>query len=308
MITRSATAPVLLIIFNRPDTTRRVLQAIRRASPTRLFVAADGPRAGNPADRELCSRTLDVVREGISWKCDVQYLVQDRNLGCGRGPAEAISWFFENVEEGIILEDDCLPIDAFFPFCTSLLTRYKDEPRVAHIAGFNCQFGRKRGTASYYFSRVFHCWGWASWRRAWKGFDLEMKDYELFLREKRLENLFPRRTIRDFWKGNFDQAAHGDGSIWDYQWVYKNLKEGSLAIVPNGNMIENIGFGATATHTAETQDRMPRVSNDMPVALTHPSLIAPDLAADDFEYRNHMKLGTWHATKQLAKRVLSKRG
>ena len=122
----STTAPVLLIIFNRPETTRKVLEAIGRAAPSRLFVAADGPRSGSPTDKELCSQALEAVQKGISWKCEVQYKVQEKNLGCGMAPAVAISWFFENVEEGIILEDDCLPADAFFPFCTSLLDRYQE--------------------------------------------------------------------------------------------------------------------------------------------------------------------------------------
>ena len=301
----STTAPVLLIIFNRPETTRKVLEAIGRAAPSRLFVAADGPRSGSPTDKELCSQALEAVQKGISWKCEVQYKVQEKNLGCGMAPAVAISWFFENVEEGIILEDDCLPADAFFPFCTSLLDRYRNEPRVAHIGGFNCQFGRKRGDASYYFSRIFHCWGWASWRRAWNGFDFQMKDYQAFLAEKGLENLFPRRSIKDFWKGNFDDAAYGDGSIWDYQWVYKNLKEGRLAIAPNWNMIENIGFGADASHTSSKRGRMPCVTSDISQELTHPHFVLPNRAADEFTYRSQMKLGRWHSMKQQIKRIIA---
>ena len=298
------TAPVLLIVFNRPETTSRVLEAIRRAEPGKLFVAADGPRAGNAADEELCSRTIETVRRGISWTCDVHYQIRKDNLGCGKGPAAAISWFFENVEEGIILEDDCVPSDAFFPFCTDLLARYRNEPRVAHIGGFNCQFGRRRGSASYYFSRIFHCWGWASWKRAWSGFDFEMKDYQAFLAARALESLFPRRVVRDFWKENFEEAARGDGSIWDYQWVYKNFKEGSLAIVPNWNMVENIGFGQAATHTAVKKNRMPRVAEGNPCELVHPLFMIPDQLADEFTYRDHMKMGTWHEIKQVIKRLL----
>ena len=301
---RSAIAPVLLIVFNRPETTLRVLEAVGRARPRRLFVAADGPRHDHPLDKEQCRRTLQAVRDGIHWKCDVEYVVRDRNLGCGRAPASAISWFFQKVEEGIILEDDCVPVDQFFSFCSSLLEKYRKESRVAHIGGFNCQFGRRRGNASYYFSRIFHCWGWASWRRAWSGFDFEMKDYQAFLAEKGLDNLFPRRAIRDFWKENLDQAANGDGSIWDYQWVYKNLKENSLAIVPNWNMVENIGFGEWATHTAAKRDRMPGIPSDIPSELTHPRFIIPDHAADEYTYRRHMKMGMWHETKQVIKRVL----
>jgi hypothetical protein len=301
----STTAPVLLVVFNRPETTRLVLEAVARAAPRRLFVAADGPREERPSDKELCPKVLEVIRQGIGWKCDVEYLVGERNMGCGRAPAAAISWFFENVDEGIILEDDCLPAAEFFPFCTSLLARYRNEPRVAQIGGYNCQFGRKRGDASYYFSRVFHCWGWASWRRAWAGFDFEMKDYDDFLSERVLERLFARRSLRDFWRGNFDAAARGDGSIWDYQWVYHNFKEGRLAAVPNWNMIENIGFGDGATHTNIRRSRMPTVGQHVPGEITHPRFVIPCEAADDFTYRTELKLGRWHDIKRMVKRLLA---
>ena len=298
------TAAVLLIAFNRPETTNRVLEAIRSAAPCRFFVAVDGPRKGSLQDERKRAEVLEVIRGGINWKCDVKYLVQDTNLGCGRAPAAAISWFFENVGEGIILEDDCLPAPQFFPFCTSILGRYREEPRVAHIGGFNCQSGKIWGNASYYFSKYFHCWGWASWRRAWAGFDIDMKDYTEFLSEKGLESLFPRRSVREFWKVNFDDAAHGDGSVWDYQWVYHNLKRDRVAVVPNWNMIENIGFGHEATHTKARDHRMPAVSDRIPTEFVHPSFILPCSAADDYTYRHQLRLGRFHDLKQVAKRIL----
>jgi hypothetical protein len=293
-----------LIAFNRTETTSRVLGEISRAAPRRFFVAVDGPREGNAEDQKKCTEVLEAIRNGIDWKCDVEYLIRENNLGCGRAPASAISWFFDNVEDGIILEDDCLPVPQFFPFCTSVLKRYREEPRVAHIGGFNCQFGKMRGKASYYFSRYFHCWGWASWRRAWAGFDIEMKDYGEFLAEHCLESLFSRRSIQDFWKGNFDEAAHGDGSIWDYQWVYHNFKKDRLAVVPNRNMIENIGFGGGATHTKARNPRMPSVACDIPVDIVHPAFILPCAAADEYTYRHQLRLGRFHDLKQFAKRVL----
>jgi hypothetical protein len=298
------TAPVLLIAFNRPETTARVLEAIRAAAPRRLFVAVDGPRKGALRDEKKQAEVLEVIRSGIGWKCDVKYLVQETNLGCGQAPARAISWFFENVPEGIILEDDCLPAPQFFPFCTSILERYREEPRVAHIGGFNCQSGRIRGNASYYFSRYFHCWGWASWRRAWEGFDIEMKDYRQFLSEKGLESLFPRRSVREFWKANFDDAAHGDGSVWDYQWVYHNLKRDRVAVVPNWNMIENIGFGEEATHTRAPDRRLPPVASNIPADIVHPSFILSCRAADEYTYRHQLRLGRFHDVKQVVKRIL----
>jgi hypothetical protein len=298
------TPPVLLLAFNRPERTGRVLAEIGRAAPEKLFVALDGPRAGNQDDQKKCTEVRDVVESGIHWKSHVEYLIRERNLGCRTAVAAAISWFFDNVEEGIILEDDCLPVQQFFPFCASLLNKYRDEPRVAQIGGFNCQFGRKRGSASYYFSRYFHCWGWASWRRAWNGFDVDMKDYAEFLAGRGLERLFSRRSIRDFWKDNFDDVAFRNGSTWDYQWVYQNFKRDRLAVVPNWNMILNMGFGGGATHTETSDRRTPVAASDIPVDIVHPSSVDPCDAADDFTYRHQLGLGVFHDLKQVVKRRL----
>lgn len=307
MMEQISTAPVLLIAFNRPEETRRVLKEIGKAAPCRFFAAVDGPREGHPEDSKKCADVLETIQSGISWKCNVEYLVRKNNLGCRNAASSAISWFFENVEEGIILEDDCLPVPQFFPFCTSLLSRYREEPRVAQIGGFNCQFGRMRGTASYYFSKYFHCWGWASWRRAWDGFDLDMKDYGIFLKERGLQKLFSRRSLRDFWKDNFDEVAYRGGSTWDYQWVYHNFRKNRLAVVPNWNMIENIGFGDRATHTEARDPRMPPAVRDFPMEIEHPAFILPCPAADDYTYRHHLRLGRFHDVKQLLKRALGVR-
>jgi hypothetical protein len=303
----SATSPVLFLVFNRPEKTCRVLNAIRQAAPRQLFVASDGPRDDRPDDRKLCAEVLRVIRQGIDWDCRVEYLQRDGNRGCRLAVSSAITWFFENVEEGIILEDDCLPVPQFFRFCTSLLRRFETNQRIGQIGGFNCQLGRRRGEASYYFSRYFHVWGWASWRRAWQGYDVDMKDYDDFLRERSLENLFPRRSLRDFWKDNFDAAASGRADTWDYQWVYRNFKEDRLAVVPNWNMVENIGFDGAATHTGKQKSKMPGMARDNCEEIMHPSFIIPSAIADDFTYRVNLKLGLWHDAKHMFKRLVSLR-
>ena len=302
------TAPVLFLVFNRPDTTRRVLDAIRGAAPRRLFVASDGPRPGNARDVEACKAVRRILQEGIDWECEVEFLTREVNLGCRRAVSSGISWFFDRVEEGIIVEDDCLPAPAFFPFCTSLLARYRHEPRVAQVGGFNCQLGRQRGNGSYYFSRYFHVWGWASWRRAWSGYDAEMKDYPAFLQEERLGSLFARPALREFWKDAFDATHAGLLDTWDYQWVYHNLKHDRLAIVPNWNMVENIGFGLDATHTAGRGKPLPVARRSEPAKIVHPSSLLPDFAADEFTYRTHLGLGMVHDMKRLAKRIIGRTG
>jgi hypothetical protein len=298
------TPAVLLIVFNRPDTTRRILDAIAPAAPRRLFIASDGPRAGNAEDTEKCAAVRREVRKPIGWDCQVSYLEQKENLGCGRGPSAAITWFFENVEEGIILEDDCLPSPQFFPFCASVLEKYRDEARVGHVGGFNCQFGRSRGNASYYFSRYFHAWGWATWRRAWKDFDFAMADYPVFKVERVLQDIFDRPAVREFWAGNFEAVRGGRDDIWDYQWVYANVKKDRLAIVPNCNMVENIGFRADATHTSRHRGRVPPVGNLPTGEVTHPVFIMASREADEFTFRTHVGLGRFHDAKRLVKKVL----
>jgi hypothetical protein len=296
--------PVLLIVFNRPETTRRLLQAISAAAPRQLFIAADGPRPGNTEDAAKCAAVRREIHAPLGWECDVTFSERATNLGCGLGPSTAISWFFQNVTEGIILEDDCLPSPGFFPFCASVLEKYRDEDRVGHVGGFSCQLGRIRGDASYYFSRYFHAWGWATWRRAWKDFDFTMADYARFKAEGVLDNIFERPAVREFWSGNFDAVLQGRQDIWDYQWVYCNLKRDRLAIVPNWNLIENIGFGTDATHTTKRRSHMPPAAQECMEVLSHPSFIAACREADDFTFRVHAGLGTLHDIKRAAKRVL----
>ncbi|MFA6506543.1 MAG: hypothetical protein WCT14_10610 [Treponemataceae bacterium] len=298
--------PILLIVFNRPETTKLVVGALRAERPPRIFVAADGPRPGNERDRTRCAETLDTVRNEIDWPCDVSYRILDENLGCKLAVSSAVTWFFDEVEEGIILEDDCVPAPGFLDFCSQMLDRYRNDARVGHIGGYNCQYGRRRGSASYYFSRYFHVWGWASWRRAWNDYDVQMKDFPTFLAEGVLKSLYERASIRTFWMENFSAAAGSELNTWDYQWVYANLKKGRLSIVPNYNLITNIGYGVDATHTGAGKVRVPPVEA-LPLPLAHPEFVLPCRSADDFTYRHELGMGVFHDFKQLVKRAAGKK-
>ena len=172
----SVNTPVLFLIFNRPETTEIVFSVIRKAEPPRLYVAADGPRPDYPNDAESCE-IVRAIATDVNWDCKVKTLFRDQNLGCKLAASKAIDWFFEQELEGIILEDDCLPDQSFFWFCQELLGKYRDDTRIMHIGGTNFQFGKERTKYSYYFSRYAHVWGWASWRRAWKFYDVEMKNW-----------------------------------------------------------------------------------------------------------------------------------
>jgi hypothetical protein len=239
---------VLFLIFNRPDTTLQVFEAIRQARPGKLFVAADGPRPDRLGEAEACEQARQVVKQ-VDWECDVKTLFRDRNLGCRAAVSSAISWFFEHVEEGIILEDDCLPDQSFFPYCRELLEKYRDDHRVMQITGDNFQFKRQVGPASYYFSRFCHIWGWASWKRVWNLYDPDMKDYPDFVRQGGFEKVFRYHDMRRYYRVMYDRVFQGKLNTWDHQLSYTILKNNGVCIVPNVNLVENIGF-ASGTHTA----------------------------------------------------------
>ena len=271
--------PVLLLIFNRPQTTRAVCAAIRAYRPERLFIAADGPRDGHPADATDCAQARQAAL-AVDWPCEVSTLFHEHNLGCRRAVAQGISWFFQQVEEGIILEDDCLPAPDFFRFCGELLDYYRDERLVMHITGANFQNGVRRGDGSYYVSRFAQVWGWASWRRAWERYDERMPDLPEFLRTGRLREIFPlepykRWRLRQVLQKTYEDAPHFH--TWDYQWLYTLLRDGGYALNANVNLVSNIGL--SATHRVD-----PRLCNlpaaGLPERLSHPPVLAPDPAAD----------------------------
>lgn len=242
---------VLFVIFNRLSTTTRVFEAIRKSKTPRLYIAADGPRDNRPEEAEKVQAVRDFVLKGIDWPCEVKTLLREKNLGCKKAVSSAISWFFEHEEMGIILEDDCLPEHSFFKFCDELLVRYKDDTRVWHIGGSNLQDGITRGDGSYYFSQYCLIWGWATWRRAWMNYDVEMKKFPMFKDQNLIENIWFDKENKSYWMKFFESVYNGKIDTWDYQWVFNMWSQSGLAISPNVNLILNIGFGEDATHTTE---------------------------------------------------------
>lgn len=275
--------PVLFLIFNRPDSTQQVFEAIRQVKPKQLFVAADGPRADRPDDEGNCKKARNIILQ-VDWDCEVKTLFRKSNMGCGPAVSSAISWFFTEVEEGIILEDDCLPSPSFFNFCQVLLRVYRKDDRVFHISGSNFQSGRWRGKNSYYFSKYVNVWGWATWRRAW-----EKYTYEINYEPEVLNQAFPHlktQKIKKDWEALFSRFNPESVNTWDYQWVYTCLKSQGLAAVPNKNLIKNLGFGAEATHTLSEPEFYATIKwEEIEFPLLHPSTVAVNLKADLFEYR-----------------------
>jgi hypothetical protein len=278
--------PVLFLIFNRPVHTQKVFEQIRAAQPKRLFIAADGPREGVQTDIRNCEQTRSYVLQNVDWDCEVKTLWRDRNLGCGVACAEAITWFFENVEEGIILEDDCLPDPSFFTFCSELLAYYRNEEHIMHISGNNFQDGNKIGDASYYYSAYNHNWGWATWRRAWSRFRYSITDFHRNTLSAYLNYYGFNRQERNFWIGIFENTFE----TWDYQWGYAIWKDSGLCILPNENLVINIGFGSEATHT-KMVPRFGQMKRGKIDHLVHPTQIRLDNEADHytFEYHFHVR-------------------
>jgi len=264
--------PILLLIFNRPQQTIRILESIRQQQPASLFIAADGPRDQRPGEEELCQQTRDLVMEHIDWPCQVHTLFRNNNLGCAKAVSSAINWFFSQVEEGIILEDDCLPDPSFYTFCSQLLDRYRHQHDVMHIGGSNYQSGTQRGNASYYYSRYAHIWGWATWRRAWQYYDFSLHRY----RQYDTGNI-PVHFIRDL-----DAFYALKMDTWDTQWFLSVLFNNGLCITPNTNLIRNIGYGREATHTKTEPAWFRKMVYGSIPDITHPYIIQPDQEADAY--------------------------
>lgn len=281
--------PVLVIGFNRPDAVRQVLAQVRLVRPTKLYFAVDGARPDRLNEAALV-QSVRSIREEVDWPCEVFSKFSDSNQGCRVGVSSAIDWFFGLVEEGIILEDDCVPDPSFFTFCHELLGRYRNDDRVGHIGGFNVQDGHQRGRHSYYFSRCFHVWGWATWRRAWKDYDIKVASLPQFEAEDAMARVFQNVVVQRFWAGKFRQVYQNELDTWDYQWVYTNLSRGRVSIIPNVNLVRNIGFDASATHTTNPNDPVARVSSGEVRLDEGPSFVLPDNEADDYTYSTHLNL------------------
>jgi len=264
--------PILLITFNRPDTTQQTFNVIRSVRPRHLFVAADGPRPHRPDDAERCAATRAIIRQ-VDWDCNVRTLFRDENRGCGHGPAEAITWFFGQVEAGIVLEDDCLPDPSFFPFCETLLKQYRNDPSVAMITGTNALMRWNDQHCSYFFSYMAQSLGWASWRRAWQAFDYRMSAWTRAAGRQTIRLTLERRAYFEHFQAHFDayQRTQPD-DVWDFQWLFARWLHGGRTIVPARNLIRNIGFNADATHSFYENDLLANLPlSTLPFPLTPPA-------------------------------------
>jgi hypothetical protein len=275
-------APIVFLIFNRPEQTAQTFAAIRAARPAQLLVVADGPRQVRIGEEELCRKTRSVVN-GVDWPCEVLRNFSDANMGCGRRVSTGLDWAFAQVEEAIILEDDCLPDPGFFQYCAELLERYRTDERIMMISGDNFQNGAIRTPDSYYFSRLPHCWGWATWRRAWRHYDFAMRDWPQRRDARWIRAIAKNSVLARRWQQCFDDMMTGKIDTWDYQWMYRMFARDGLSIVPEVNLVTNMGFGAAATHTLTADERHVVPSRAIEFPLRHPVTVKPCDEADEFE-------------------------
>ncbi len=298
--------PVTFIIFKRPDTTEKVFEVIRQIKPSKLFVIADGPRADRDGEAEKCEAARKII-ERVDWDCEVIKNYSDVNLGCAKRVSSGLDWVFGNVEETIILEDDCIPHPTFFQFCKELLEKYRYDTRVASITAQNAQMGRKRTNYSYYFSAYSHCWGWASWRRAWQSYDLHIKLWKEVQESNILNNILMDDRAVSYWSRVFQSVYDNPtGITWDYQWTFACWMQGALSIIPNVNLVSNVGLGTDSTNFTSGQEFsfMNIATEAMEFPLQHPPFMVRNLEADKFIQKTVYGESTLQMVKQELKKVI----
>ncbi len=282
------TTSVLIIAYRRADTTRKVLDAVSRAKPQRLYVACNAPRPDRVAELAQCAAVRSLF-DAPDWPCEVHRLFREKHLSARESISGAISWFFEHEPQGIILEDDCVPSAGFFRFAEELLHRYVDDQRVGMISGDNFQYGQRRGDASYYFSRYCHIWGWATWRDRWATYDAAMQLWPAY--RGRLLGELENPLQRAYWGWIFDRTHAGHIDTWDYQWLFANWINHRVNVVPQLNMVSNIGFGEQAHHTRNLTRAANMAALELDFPLRHPDAFVPDCEADRYTFNNSYRPG-----------------
>lgn len=290
--------PIVLFIYNRPQLTRAVVEAIADLAPQTVYIIGDGPRPGEePVRVEAARREALRLREGVP-KTVVDFAPS--NLGLRKRVTSGLNRIFSEVENAIILEDDCFPHPDFFTFCRDLLEHYRENPRVGVISGTSYQDGRRRGRASYYFSRYAHCWGWATWRRAWAQNDPDLSDWPDRKATGWLESFLPDPRERHYWTGIFDGLYERDEpDSWAYRWTYSCWKAGALTAIPQVNLVSNRGFGSQATHTRDAHHSLASMPTGPLRVTRHPPDVCPHAAADRYTWLygyggvQHESLGRW---------------
>lgn len=291
--------PVLLLFFNRPKHAESVLERLRAAQPERVYVHVDGPRNDRPGEEVFVAQCRALV-ETIDWPCEIKTLFREQNMGLRKGVFDALNWFFDAEEYGIVLEDDCLPDASFFPFCEALLQRYRDTEEVMHLAGSNMAAPAMQHLETSYFASKFSLvWGWATWRRAWKKMSLQLAGLDTFAQSASWKKLAVSDKARAYMLDKFKATARGENNSWAYAWFYTILREEGICLVPSRNLIENVGVGeAGATHTRTRQAHLQVKAQQMDFPLKHPENLVPNPTLEQllFNYtqKTPVRLQIWY--------------
>ena len=292
--------PVLFLVFNRIDVTKQVLAAIAKAKPPRLYIACDGPRKNKSDEVQIVYRVQKYILDNIDWPCEVKTLFRNENLGCGRAVSEAISWFFENEEMGIILEDDCLPSIGFFRFCQEMLYKYQHDKRIWHVSGYSVLQDSDLSLQSYYFSQMTQIWGWASWRDRWHEYDIYMKNYPNYIHQGGIKKSSYNYRLQ-LWHKQLFEDNYGQIKTWDCQWYFTALVNNGMSVTPMISLTRNLGFGSNDSAHPEIEGGLVKaiVANEINFPLVHPSLMSIDFNLDSKYFKWRTKNGV--ILKELAK-------
>ncbi len=280
--------PILLLLFNRPIETKILFDRLRLLKPSKIYINQDGPRINFLKDKILCQEVKKLIKD-IDWQCDIKTKFSEINLGCRTSVSSAISWFFQNEEEGIILEDDCIPSKTFFLFCNQMLDRYKESNDIFSISGSNFQKKRIIGNGDYYFSKYAHCWGWATWKRAWRCYDNKMNFWSNLSKSNQWKNLNPNKYEKRYWSKIFDLVSSNKINSWAYVWLASIWNENGKSIIPNKNLIVNIGFNEKATNTVTSSNiNIHEIEfEELENIINHPKNLDVNFEADKFVFENH---------------------
>jgi len=293
--------PILFLIFNRPDTTIQVFEAIKIAKPARLYVAADGARQSKAGEARLCAEARRIATM-VDWDCEVKTLFRDENLGCRLAVSGALDWFFAAEEYGIVLEDDCLPSASWFSFAHEMLEKYKNDDSIMCISANHFCDDSHLSDCSYFFSNYAHCWGWASWRRAWIYYDHNMESWPALRKTNFLNQIWNgNKLIARYWANIFDVAYEGiKVDSWAYRWLFSCWSKNGLTIMPMKNLVVNIGIGQDATHTQFINPIVAGMKNEeLQFPLKHPPVISRDVKADIWESRYVYDISFKNISKSL---------
>ncbi len=279
--------PVLILAFNRPNETRYLLEKLSIIKPSKIYISQDGPRKNIKRDINLCNEVKKILKE-VNWNCEVKYKINKNNLGCRISVSSAISWLFENEDVGIILEDDCIPSQSFFKFCQKMLNKYEKNNEIFVISGSNFQKNKFIGDGDYYFSKYAHCWGWATWKRAWYHYDDSMKFWNNFKEKDIWKKIHKNNLERKYWERIFNNVKNKKIDSWAYVWLASVWNFNGITITPNINLISNIGFNKDATNTLSAGKNSDFThSKEFKNDIKDPGKIIINTEADEFVFNNH---------------------